>query len=166
MGTIYKEVVGEKNQKLSRIIISVILTAAGVDLVLLIGDFIKGNLQVIGYALVTLAFLSTTYFYRKSKVRYKYLIIDDEVIIEKLIRNKRSVEFNFKAKNIINMERINNKLTDLNASKKPRFFTDNKNNPIYECKVLKNNKTYSFYFQPSEELIKRINIIRSCRGAA
>ncbi|HBX47935.1 MAG TPA: hypothetical protein DEF85_03480, partial [Clostridiaceae bacterium] len=109
MGTIYKEVVGEKNQKLSKIIISVILTAAGVDLVFLIGDFVKGNFQVIGYALVALAFLSTIYFYRKSKVRYKYLIIDDEVIIEKLIRNKRSVELNFKAKNITNIERINNK---------------------------------------------------------
>lgn len=168
MGTLYKEIVQYRRQRLSKIIFGIILIVAVLDMLLLLGDFsyLQGSGEYACYSVITIAIGIMAYMWYRGRVKYKYLIIDNELIIEKIQGHKRTVAINLNARKILKLEKVRGKSKVTNVEQEYHFLCSGKNDNIYRCIFIKNEKCYSFYFEPSLELLKRLDVIRDNKGVA
>ena len=96
----------------------------------------------------------------KSKLCYKYCIISDKLIINKIkSKNEENVE-SVKIKDILYIGEKNNAPKEYNKCKCVKHYIRKFNNEKkLLCIYRKNGKVYRFVFEPSDTLISRIKSV-------
>lgn len=158
MGTLYRETVEYKKQRLVKFILTSGLLVITLNTVILLSglrDLIVDFLFV-AYAIFPFAILSMAYMWVKYRRRYRYTIIDRELIIEKLEGNKRKSILNVNAKHIVRVEKVSSIVKGEKLYKVFNCSCSRKKSCIYHCIYEKDGRMYGFYFEPSEELISKI----------
>ncbi|MEA4825398.1 MAG: hypothetical protein VB130_02010 [Clostridium sp.] len=158
----YKETVARRKVPSIFIIVLYLTTYLVVsDIItnLRIGQYIIGEYLTI--LLTFLVFFTIVRQVNKCKIKYKYSIIADELIIYKLKGCREEVIESIKLKDIEYVEKISKFKFNLN-----RFFCKkcaclNFINDVYACKYSNGYRSGKFYFEPSYKLVDKINILRS-----
>lgn len=168
MGTFYKEIAEKKNQK--GIKVSLLI---GALIILIYNIALLGNYEyvlfeviIISYAMIIAAVITMVYMWLKCNMKYRYTIIDKELIIEKVGRNRRKSLLNFNIKHIISIEKYNEATNNKKLAKQYSFLCSSKKRESYKCIFEENGKLYGFYFEPSNELVSKIlNLSNSIKVA-
>ena len=158
MGTLYREVVEYRHLKVIRLILRfvyVILAADAAFILYILRGSIEGTIYI-GLSIMLLAMLGGIMLWGKCKKRYRYGIIDRELIIERLSGHKRKVELNINLKHVISLDRIDEASSNFECAEQHTFTCTGKRDQIYKCVFEKDGKYYSFNFQPSCDLLKKI----------
>lgn len=164
MGTLYKEVVEYKKQRGVKLILLLGFVILFINTAVLISSLrnIFEEFLLISYILMPLVVIGMIYSWKKYKKRYRYNIIDRELIIEKLNGNKRKPVLNINAKHILRIEKCESKVQREKLHKQYNFLCSGKKGCTYNCIFEKDGKLYGFYFEPSKEFYNKItNIINS-----
>jgi hypothetical protein len=160
MGYLYNEIIECRHKK------SLKYGLAGMLFLLILDTVTTVILTYKGYAAIlslagTLVFLSMTipayFIWVRTNCRYKYSIIDNELIIERLKGSKRSVLLNINLKAIERIEKTDQRIRndrELVKWKKCSFME--KKNRGYLCVYKLNNQIHGFCFEPSQKLIDKI----------
>lgn len=158
MGTLYKEIVGYKKQKALKLILPLGFAILFINTIVLISSLrnIFEEFLLISYVLMPLVAFGMFYSWRKCKKRYRYTIIDRELIIEKLNGSKRIPVININAKHIVRIEKCSSKTQNEKLCKQYSFLCSGKREHVYNCIFEKDGKLYGFYFEPSKELYNKI----------
>lgn len=158
MGTLYKEIVEYKKQKGIKLILFLGFAILFINTVVLISSLrnIFEEFLLISYVLMPLVALGMFYSWKKYKKRYRYTIIDRELIIEKLNGSKRKPVLNINAKHIVKIEKCKSKAQREKLCKQYSFLCSGKKECTYNCIYEKDGKLYGFYFEPSKELYNKI----------
>lgn len=165
MGILYREVVEYKYHKFLRHILFVAIVVMAIDIIYLVSDFRKliEELVYVGYGLMPVIIFSTFLMVVKCKRRYRYVIIDNELIIEKLNGNKRKPILNINVKQIIKIEKLRNIDQNDSVERSYNFACSFSKSNRYRCVFSRDGKLYSFDFEPSTNLIGKIDGILSRR---
>lgn len=158
MGTMHREVI--KRRKATTIIMSIVFLCVMVSMAKSVGDFKinKISVEVITdpiFMVITLYFLFFEIF--QCKIRYKYSIIADQLIIHKIKSEKQKTLENIKMSNIVYIGTEKNECKKYKTKSSSRYICNRIKSRTYCCIYEKDNKYGKFYFQPSEELIGKIN---------
>ncbi|SKA76840.1 hypothetical protein SAMN05443428_101271 [Caloramator quimbayensis] len=161
MGILYREIVDYKHRFLAKLTFILTLIIISVDVVVLVSNpkEFYNELIYAGYAMLPVALLISLILWQKCRIRYKYCIIDNELIIERIKGTKRKVELNLNVKNIVSIDKNSEKRSDI--EKVYNFTCGCKRKDIYRCLFKKEGKLYSFYFAPSGNMLSRIEEMRS-----
>ncbi|WP_373899506.1 hypothetical protein ACER0A_001085 [Haloimpatiens sp. FM7315] len=97
----------------------------------------------------------------KSSVRYKYLIIADQLIIHKIIRNSKQEVENIKIKDIKFVGKSKELKAQFKISSTKKYICSLFKCNRYCCVYLEEgtNNYKKFYFEPSREMISKIMLI-------
>lgn len=163
MGTLYKETVGYKRQKGIRIVLFLGFVILSINTVILISSLrnIFEEFLLVSYILIPLAAIGMAYSWVKGNRRYKYLIIDRELIIEKLSGNKRKPVLNINTKRIVRIEKYESRKPSEKLYKQYSFLCSGNKSSAYNCIYEMKGKLYGFYFEPSTELYNKIIRLRN-----
>lgn len=158
MGTLYKEMVEHKKHRGIRVILFLGAAVLIINLIILASSLknIFEEFLFISYVLTPVAALGMAYIWRKYKTRYRYIIIDRELIIEKLNGNKKRTVLNINAKYILGIEKCKPGTQGKKICRQYNFLCSGKKENAYNCIFQKDNRIYGFYFEPSQELYNRI----------
>jgi hypothetical protein len=158
MGTLYKEIVGYKKQKAIKIVLIFGFVILFINTVILISSLrnIFEEFLLVSYVLILLAAIGMAYSWAKGNKRYKYLIIDRELIIEKLSGYKKKSVLNINTKRIIKIEKWEFGKHSEKLYKQYNFLCSGNRSSAYNCIYEKDGKLYGFYFEPSTELYNKI----------
>lgn len=163
MGTLYKEIVEYKKQRGIKVVLVLGMAILFINTVVLISSLrnIFEEFLLISYILMPIVVFGMLYSWKKCKTRYRYTIIDRELIIEKLNGNKRTPVLNINAKHILKIEKSESKEQGEKLHKQYNFLCSGRKGCTYNCIYEKNGKLYGFYFEPSPELYNKILRISS-----
>lgn len=167
MGILYKETVKYKHPEFLKFAFGFTLLIFTVDVVMLLSnpqEFLK-ELSYIGYAMLPVAAFVSAIVWHKCKRKYKYSIIDNELIIEKLDGCKRKAVLNLNVKQIIEINKAADKQKDA-VEREYDFTCGGHKDTAYRCFFIREGKLYSFCFEPSSAFISRINSVMSYRHMA
>jgi hypothetical protein len=158
MGTLYRETVEYKKQRLVKVILTLGLLVLTLNTVVLLSDLrnLVVNFLFVVYAIFPFAILCMAHMWFKYRRRYRYTIIDRELIIEKLKGTKRKPILNVNAKHIVRIERVSSVIKGEKLYKVFNCSCSGKKSSVYHCIYEKDGKMYGFYFEPSGELINKI----------
>jgi hypothetical protein len=163
MGTLYREIVEPRYHKMMKFIQLCMIAIVTLDIVFLLSSFkelIIKELTYFGYAFFPIAIFMISYLWVKSKVKYRYVIIDNELIIERFYGDKRKVVLNINVKHIVRIEKASCSAKFENISKNYKFTCLGSKKNSFRCIYNKDGKLYSFCFEPSLSLINKIEMIR------
>ena len=162
MGTLYREIVEYKYQRLIKLLLKIIYVVLAFDVAFILysaGDAIQKS-DYVGYGVLSVSTILGLTAWRKCKRRYRYAIIDKELIIERFDGNKRKVELNLNIKNIVSLEKLSSNTAAPNVEKEYTFTCTGRRGQAYRCIFEKDGKLYSFNFEPSNALLKKIEAYR------
>ena len=140
--------------------IAIIVSLLTITVTLYIYQFFKinfeKNIEIKYCAEVFLIIITTS----KCKLSYKYCIISDKLIINKIkSKNEENVE-SVKIKDILYIGEKNNAPKEYNKCKCVKHYIRKFNNEKkLLCIYRKNGKVYRFVFEPSDTLISRIKSV-------
>lgn len=158
MGTMYKEIIYRK--RLPALLVLFLLMI----IFILLSDFINSQMESIRVfcnifflGLMTVCCVIELY---KCNIKYKYSIIADQLIIHKIVGNFNILVKDIKIKDIENIKKINEckALWSLGNNNYTCCLSKLKNR--YCCIYKVNGRNNKFYFEPSKDLIYRINLVR------
>lgn len=164
MGILYREVVEYKQKKLIKVLLGIIVFLIIFNLALVLSE-IGRNIDYLTYLVIPIsAFLVLLQYnlWKKCNRKYRYQIIDNELIIERFDRNRRKVELSINIKYIVKIERVTEKICDNIENKE--FCCSLKNTNLYRVIYKLDGKMYSFCFEPSSNFINKIDTILKKRG--
>lgn len=158
MGTLYKEIVGYKKQRGIKIIFFLGFVILFINTVILISSLrnIFQEFLLISYVLMFIVVFGMLYYWKKYKKRYRYTIIDKELIIERLNGSKRKLVLNINAKRIVKIEKCESKNQGEKLYKQYNFLCSGRKGCAYNCIFERDGKLYGFYFEPSQEFYNKI----------
>jgi hypothetical protein len=162
MGTLYREIVRPRHNRAMRFILFCIAAVAVIDVIFLLSNYkqLIAELAYVGYGIFPVAIFTTVLLWIKSKVKYRYAIIDNELIIERFYGDKRKVVLNINAKYIKRIEKLSAKAGNEKILRHFNFACSGNKKNTYRCLYSKDGKMYSFCFEPSDSLINKINMLR------
>jgi hypothetical protein len=168
MGILYKEVVEYKYQRNIKPILAIILLLLIANTFFLLSSYRRAveGLAYVSYALIPIALITAFVLNLKSSIRYRYGIIDNELIIERFNKKKRKVTLNLNTKYICSIERFNSDKKMDRVDEEYNFICSGKKKEVYCCTFKRNGRLCRFYFEPSQELIKKLNMLMARRTAA
>lgn len=162
MGTLYREIVEYKKLKTSRVILKLIYAVLAIDLIFIF-YILSGTIEetiYIGLGVGLLGSFASIVVGERCRRRYRYGIIDKELIIEKLSGRRRRMELNINLKTIISIEKLGFRQSD-KALQGEQVFTYNRGlSSVYRCIYEENGCRRSFIFEPSSALLKKIEKYR------
>lgn len=168
MGILYKEVVEYKYQRNIKPILLIILVLITANTFFLLSSYrrLMDELAYVSYVIIPLALTAAFILNLKSRKRYRYGIIDNELIIERFNGEKRKVVLSLNAKYISKIEKVvSDKRLD-RVDEEYNFICSGRKKEVYYCTFKRNGKLCRFYFEPSQELIKKLNMLMLRRSAA
>lgn len=162
MGTLYREIVRPKHNKVMRGILFCIFAIIGIDLIFLLSNYkrIIVELAYVGYGIFPVAIFTIVLLWVKSNIKYRYAIIDDELIIERFYGDRRRVVLNINVKHIVKIEKISNKTSCQRIERHFNFACAGNKKSTYRCLYNKEGKLFSFSFEPSDSLLNKINMLK------
>lgn len=161
MGILYKEVVQYKHYRNIKFIFNLIFILLTMNTVYLLINFKnkESELLYINYGILPLSILTLAFLYIKFRKKYRYNIIDNELIIERLKGEKSDVVLNFNIKHIVKMGKVTPDLKNERVDREYNFICSGKRRSAYYCTFKNADTMCRFYFEPSEELLKKLNML-------
>lgn len=160
MNTMYKEIVETK--KAPRIVGGLLLVSLMIVVANGVAD-IRFFQYRIGYLtdplLKIVACMIMAIEFIKCKVRYRYSIIADQLIIHKLKDNRQYTAENIKLQNIIFVGKMSDLNKKLNIISSKNYVCSVNMFERYCCVYKDGNAYRKFYFQPSSNLLMKLNNI-------
>lgn len=159
MGTMYKEIICRKKLPAMLLIFCVML------IFILLSDFINNSISGIN-VICNMFFLALTIIcciveVYKCGIRYKYSIIADQLIIHKLVGKAQVLVEDIRIVDIHNIGISDKQNKSIKIFNTRKYICSVLGLTNKYCCVYKNNgKYYRFYFEPSKEMVERINSIR------
>ncbi|NEZ47341.1 hypothetical protein FDF74_09060 [Clostridium niameyense] len=167
MGNMYKETIIRKRVPVLLFVI-ILLTIS-----LYLMEFIKGlkinvyNIQqILNNLIIAFLILISLFEIVKCKVRYTYFIIADQFIIHKIKGSEDKVVENIKLKDIIYFGKTNRIKSKFMLTNCKKYTCSLFNGEAYYCIYKKGDKTKKFYFEPSYNLIKKLEYFSNKRLAS
>lgn len=167
MGILYKEIIRNKKFSIIKglflIILFTLVTFLAtnsvdyslrynirLDIILLIDVFLSAIMFKIIYEIAY-----------SNRLSYTYKLIDTELIFERMIGNNRRVILSVDARNIEAILQLKEGKNFKDIDRTYKFLCRPCKNKTYCCIVNNKGKKIKFYFQPSDELMRKIeNIMR------
>ncbi len=158
MGTLYKEIVVYKKQRGIKGILLLGTAILSINTILLLSSLrnVFEEFLIISYGIIPLVTIYMAYLWKKCNKRYRYNIIDKELIIDKLSGSKRKPVLNINAKHIVKIEKCKSKKQSEKLYKQYSYLCSGNKGCAYNCIYEKNGKLYGFYFEPSIELYNKL----------
>lgn len=159
MGTLYRETVAYRHRKSAKFYLLLIALIMLVDFIIILSDlkrFIR-EFVYLGYGIIPFAIIITFIIWVKCKTKFRYAIIDNELIIERFNGNKRKVELSLNAKHILKIEKVSSRTKRSEIDKDSIFLCTKRLALAYKVTYEKEGNIYSFYFEPSSRLINKLN---------
>ncbi|AOR22360.1 hypothetical protein [Clostridium taeniosporum] len=155
----HKEVVIKKKAP----VIAVVLLIITAMLYLYQGISILGikNAMFVKFYNITITFLTLSIIFFeiiKCKISYKYLIIANKLIINKIFNNNEKNLESINLDDIVYIGKENYIPKEYTIKNKGNYSCGTINKNKYCCVYKRENVYYKFTFNPSEKLIKRLNI--------
>lgn len=168
MGILYKEVVEYKYQRNIKAILLIILMLITANTFFLLSSYrrVIEELAYVSYVIIPLAFVAAFVLNFRARRRYRYGIIDNELIIEKFTGEKRKVVLSLNAKYISKIEKVASDERMGRVDEEYNFICSGRKKEVYYCTFKRNGRLCRFYFEPSQELIKKLNTLMLRRSAA
>lgn len=168
MGTLYKEIVVCKRQRGIKMVLLLGAAILSINTIVLLSSLrnVFEEFLIISYVIIPLVAIYMAYLWKKYNKRYRYTIIDKELIIEKLSGSKRKPVLNINAKYIIKIEKCESKKQSEKLYRRDNFLCSGNKGCAYNCIYEKNGKLYGFYFEPSTELYNKLVSMANCRKIA
>ncbi|MBZ4664179.1 MAG: hypothetical protein JG776_1894 [Caloramator sp.] len=159
MGYLYREIVEYKQKRFAKFILGIITFLCVLNFAVVLTDLKRylNNFHYVLYLIVLLLIFLQLKIWKKCNRRYRYQIIDDELIIERFDGNRRKVELSIDIKNIMKVEKVIDKICDDIEYKE--YCISTKKHNLYRVIYKLDNKVYSFCFEPSSNFINKINHI-------
>lgn len=160
-GVMHRELI--KRKKATTIISSIVVLCAMIFLANIIGRIKINNSRLEIYtdpilSIITLGFLFFELI--QCKIKYKYSIIADKLMIHKIISNEEKILEKIRLSDIVYIGKNDKEQKQYSVSSKRRYVCNTAMASNYCC-VYKLGEAYrKIYFQPSEELISKINRIK------
>jgi hypothetical protein len=165
MGIIYKETVRYKRYSFLRSIIVLFLFIVtmnllvnsvhyssrydiAIEIILLAGGVLAAYVLKVGFDMA--------YTHR---ICYRYKLIDKELIFERTFGSSDKVILSVNAKDIELLMPLSEAKETKGVDRIYKFLCGSQNNNIYCCVVNNNGQKIKFYFQPSDELVKKIKLV-------
>lgn len=162
MGTLYREIVEYRNLRSSKLMLKLIFGVLAADMVFMLYT-VRGRVEntiYLGLTVALLGVLGGLVLWGKCKRRYRYGIIDRELIIEKISGEKRRVELNINLKHIVSIDRIDSENSRVNVEEEYIFTFNKRRNFAHRCVFEMEGRLYSFIFEPSPALLKKIEMYK------
>jgi hypothetical protein len=161
MGFLYNEIVEYKHHSRLRMILLLALILTTASIALLFRSFDESIFGAIFSSIFALMLGAgfMMYAWARCTKRYKYSIIADELIIERIKGDRKRVELDINVKYITDIENAPEGYDGEGIFKTSRFACSGKRDNIYYCTYKKGGKIYGFYFEPSENLVEKIRIM-------
>lgn len=162
MGFLYREVIANKRTSASKAMaFIVLLTLAAYTSANSVNysnryDIWLGLILFIDAVLLALVLRIAYEIVYLSRLRYKYMLIDKELIFEKIVGNSRKVVLSINTKDIEAIKGISEGRKYKNIDRTYKFLCSPCRSKIYCCIVNHDGKKIRSYFQPSEELLKKL----------
>ncbi|GMQ58617.1 hypothetical protein AN1V17_30120 [Vallitalea sediminicola] len=149
-----------KKEKISplKMLIFIIIGAILLILFNFLGNTLKLNTSIIDGLTLIIATVLSYIIIKKYITSYKYMLIENEFIIQELTGSKEKILININTNQIKKIKPVTS--SDYANDKKQKYFTKKKLNKnlknldIYYCIYEEDDKLNLFEIQPSEELIK------------
>lgn len=166
MGILYREVVEYRQKKLAKIMLGVIVFFIFLNGFLILSEISRKLSYFVYFIYLSgLVLLAVQYnLWKKCKRKFRYQIIDNELIIERFEGNRRKVELSLNVKYIVKIEKVKEKICDDIENKE--YCCSLKNTNLYRVTYKIDDKMYSFCFEPSNNFINKINAIMNKRSLA
>jgi len=157
MSPILKQTVRKKNisfwKILTMIIVVVVIMNGAIDFFSRYGAS-YGSIA----ALISLVICSVVcgYILYKHLAFYNYRIIEDELMIERVIGRSNHVFFHIKPKDVVRLKPYDEEDEKAKDIKEYKFVIDNDKTNWYSIEFLKENKTYRLIFEPNEAFLNAL----------
>jgi hypothetical protein len=155
----YKETVQRK--KISSIFVILSCLATYIVISDIIENLKVGNYVIGGYLTILLTLVVVLLTIRQigmCKVRYKYSVIADELIIYRIKGSREEVLESIKIRDIENVKKAGLNIKSLIAKKHGCVTFGN---GLYICKYNNGHGTNKFYFEPSCKLVDKLHLLKS-----
>ncbi|MBW9152368.1 hypothetical protein [Clostridium estertheticum] len=96
----------------------------------------------------------------KCKVRYKYLIVADQLIIHRIIGQEVTIREDIKLKDIEYIGKYSNYSSDNHISSSKKYICSTFIGSKFCCVYKAGNKFKKFYFEPSDGLTNKIRLLK------
>ncbi|GEM_PF-1537086 len=139
-----------------------VISAIIVNIVLTTEKFI--GLGITGYMTIgipALFLMGAAFEAIRCRIRYRYLIIADQLIIHRVKGARDEVKVDIKLKDIVFVGKVKDMHLNVDLSEADKFTCVLRNSNSYCCVYLHGDSYRSFYFQPSLELIRNIENLRN-----
>ncbi|GMQ64800.1 hypothetical protein [Vallitalea maricola] len=155
-----------KREKISPLKMLVFIIIGAILLILFnfLGNTLKLNTSIIDGLTLIIATILSYIIIKKYITSYKYMLIENDLIIQEITGSKEKILVNIntnqikKIKPITSRDYANDKKQKYN--KKKKLNKNLKNLDIYYCIYEEDDKLNLFEIQPSEELINLLNITK------
>lgn len=162
MGTLYREIVENRNLRISRLMLKLIFAILAADMAFML-YIAQGRVENTIYVGLTVALLGVfvgLVLWARCKRRYRYGIIDRELIIERLNGHKRRVELNINLKQIVSIDRVDSEGSRADVEEEYMFTCNKRRSLAHRCVFEMEGRLYSFVFEPSLALLKKIEMYK------
>ncbi|TCK86803.1 hypothetical protein EDC19_2857 [Natranaerovirga hydrolytica] len=156
----YKEFSKRDKLTLLKFVVYLINVLLILNLINIIGNQLRLYPIIIDIMIILFIFFMITFIIRRYIIKYKYMIIEEEFIIKKIIGKKEiiAVDINInqiiKIKSIYSEDYVKDKKKDY--KKKMRLFNNNKNQQCFYCIYQEDDKKIYFEFEPSKKMLSYI----------
>lgn len=157
MKTMYKE---EFSKKRLPVVLEIIFLMV---LVIATSDYIKrgvGHSRMISLLITCTAILIIVSFAAIAILRctykFRYSVIADKFFVHKISGQESRVKENIKIKDITNIKRVGLLDYAANRIKNDSYLISIPSRAMYVCSYKHNNKCKTFFFQPSDRLLKKL----------
>ncbi|MCB2354962.1 hypothetical protein [Clostridium estertheticum] len=157
----YKEMVHRKKLPalLSLFIILIIFICLS-DLLpkVIIGSINIKTLVTLGFNMIMIALCYMEFL--KCKVRYKYLIVADQLIIHRIRGQEVIIREDIKLKDIEYIGKCSNYSSGIHISSSKKYICSTFIRSKFCCVYKAGNKFKKFYFEPSDGLMNKIRLLK------
>lgn len=154
---IYREIVERKKIPVILIlfiILTIIIYLADFFGKFMIGDYSLNFISKLMFTIIML--LIMMHELKKCIIKYRYSVIEDEFIVHKLMWKDERIVEDIKFKDIKFIGILKKGNSKFNIQKSKKYIASLLNTEKYCCIYANGGKLKKFYFEPSENLIKKI----------
>lgn len=157
MSPIFKQTVKKKNISFWKILAMIVITVVIMNVAI---DFFSRYGASYGSvaAMVSLVLCSIVcgYILYKNLAFYNYRIIEDELMVERVIGRSNHIFFHIKPKDVVSLKPYDEADGNSKDIKEYKFVIDNDKNKWYSIEFLKADKTYRLIFEPNEAFLNAL----------
>lgn len=152
-----KEVISKRALPLILLWIFILVTLLALKEIIMVSDISKEIEEVyLDCGIAIILVLLAVGFIGRSKIKYKYFLIDNKLVIHKLKGTSHSVEEVVDFKDVHFLGKRCNYKNKVRSRRRTSYLSHYYNSDRYLCVYKKDGKYKRFYFQPTKNFIKNM----------